>query len=332
MRHYTHLTPHEREKLFRGLNQGKSISQIAKELSRNKSTISREVRSKSVLGTPGVDGAKYSAFEAQKKYQQNRQHCRRKKKLLEPELREIVQKLFLDCNWSPEQIAARLKQEKPYLCISFVTIYRAIHAGLLNRTGDRRKPERYMRLRGKNGKKSINDRRGTFPIDHTLEERPQEAQRRERIGDIEADTVLGKAGGQCLVTLVDRRSRYLLCAKAASKTAAAVNSAMLSLLGDVPCLSLTPDRGKEFSRYREVSVALNGVPFYFPPPQSPWERGTNENTNGLLREYFPKGTDFSAISHKLIAVKVLLLNLRPRKCLDWRAPYEVFHSTSLHLT
>ena len=106
MRHYTHLTPHEREKLFRGLNLGKSISQIARELGRNKSTISREVRAKSVLGTPGVDGAKYSPFEAQKKYQQNRQHCRRKKKLFVPELREIVQKLFLDCNWSPEQIAA----------------------------------------------------------------------------------------------------------------------------------------------------------------------------------------------------------------------------------
>ena len=171
----------------------------ARELGRNKSTISRKIRSKSAeFGSADANNCRYSALEAQRKYHQNRQRSRRKKKILSSDFLKVYSGALLDRNWSPEQIAARLKLEIPHIPISFITIYRAIHAGLLNRPGDTRKQERHLRMKGKNGKKSSNDRRGACPIDHTLEEHLKEVQQRERIGDIETDTVLGKADGQCL--------------------------------------------------------------------------------------------------------------------------------------
>ena len=128
--------------------------------------------------------------------------------------------------------------------------------------------------------------------------------------------------------------------KAEKKTAALVSEVMIKCLKEQPLFSITPDRGKEFAKHAETSVALNNVQFYFPQPHQPWQRGTNENTNGLIREYFPKGTVLSKYSDEYIQSKVDEyiqskvdeLNRRPRKCLGYLTPYEVYYSTSLHLT
>ena len=149
---------------------------------------------------------------------------------------------------------------------------------------------------------------------------------------MEADTVAGVTGKACLVTLVDRKSRYLLCEKVAKKDSISVKQAIIHMLKDSRPKTITPDRGKEFSRHEEISKALNDVQFYFPEPHQPWLRGTNENTNGLLREYFPKKQDLTEIKPSLIRDKALILNQRPRKCLNWKSPFEVYFDISLHLT
>ena len=120
---------------------------------------------------------------------------------------------------------------------------------------------------------------------------------------MEADTVAGVTGKACLVTLVDRKSRYLLCEKVAKKDSISVKQAIIHMLKDSQPKTITPDRGKEFSRHEEISKALNDVQFYFPEPHQPWQRGTNENTNGLLREYFPKKQDDRSILQVLCKYK-----------------------------
>ena len=146
-----------------------------------------------------------------------------------------------------------------------------------------------------------------------------------------SEVVVGKQGKACLVTLVDRKSRYLLGGKAMSKTVAAVNKVMCEALSEQPHLSVTPDRGKEFSKHAQLKRELKRVTFYFPAPHHPWERGTNENTNGLLREFFPKGKDITDTLGDYIQRKYHELNLRPRKCLGYKTPYEVYFSRVLHL-
>lgn len=180
--------------------------------------------------------------------------------------------------------------------------------------------------------KGDEERRGKFPVSHDISERTAVAVHRSRRGHFESDTVAGKKGNACLVTLVDRKSRYLLGGKADQKRADAVNTVIIELLRGQPLHSITPDRGKAFSKHAKVTKALDGVKFYFPKPHQPWQRGTNENTNGLLREYFPKGKDITDISNNYIQEKIDELNLRPRKCLGYKTPYEVYFSKTLHLT
>ena len=153
-----------------------------------------------------------------------------------------------------------------------------------------------LRHRGKKRRSKGEPTNDNFPVGHELSERPAEAQARAqaraRIGDWEADTVAGVVGGAVLVTLTDRKSRFLRCARVEKKTAEHVNAAMIAMLADQVRHSITPDRGKEFARHAAVAEEL-GVKIYFPPPYQPWQRGTNENTNGLLREYCPKHQDIA---------------------------------------
>ena len=140
----------------------------------------------------------------------------------------------------------------------------------------------------------------------------------------------GRQGGPCLVTNVDRRSGYLVAGKAARKASAEVRDVMVDSLRGRPLGSVTPDRGTEFALHAEVTSEL-GVEFYFALPHHPWQRGTNENTNGLLREYFPKGCDLSAVSEVEVKLACDRINTRPHKRLGYRTPWEVYHGTSLHL-
>ena len=162
-------------------------------------------------------------------------------------------------------------------------------------------------------KKGSEKRRGKFVISHPIEDRPASAANRSVRGHREADTVVGKQGKAYLVTLVDRKSRYLIDGKAASKTAAAGNKVMCEALSGQPHLSVTPDRGKEFSKHAQLSKELKRVTSYFPAPHHPGEHGTNENTNGLLREFFPKSKDITDTLEDYIQRKYHELNLHTRK-------------------
>ena len=133
-----------------------------------------------------------------------------------------------------------------------------------------------------------------------------------------------------LLTLVDRLSRFLLCRKLEQLGSKKVEAALTEVLSGQPVQTITPDRGREFQLHGNVTAEL-GAEFYFPPPHQPWQRGTNENTNGLLREYFPKGYDFNKLSAEYLQKVVEQLNHRPRKCLGYKTPWEVYFSTVLHL-
>lgn len=328
MSQYHHITQEEREEIFFFAVKGFSVTQIAEKLGRNKSTVSRELKRNTFNN-------RYSPLEAQRAYESRRQKCRPKPKILKDYglFLKIVDR-FISDQWSPEQIAARLKLEGYEDAVSYSTIYRAIYNGYFE---EYRNPlrggwqgKRNLRRKGKKAKKT-NGPRGRFPVSNHISERPEEANNRERIGDWEGDTVLGKRKrSSCLATYVDRKCRFLCCTKVAARDAENVNAATLRCLGDHPVKTITVDRGSEFKRHHKVTSVL-GAEYYFPDPYSPWQRGTNENTNGLLREYFPKGTDFDNISEKEIQKVVEKLNHRPRKCLGYRTPYEMFFGVVLHL-
>ena len=328
MCHYKHLTLEEREKILYFSAKEYSVTDIAKELGRNKSTISRELKR-------NREGSQYLPSKAQQKYAKRRKTCKPHKRLDNPELFQLVREKFLEHQWSPEQIAGRLALEHHKTIVSYATIYRAIYSGMLD-TGRRPRGNkgviRKLRHRGKlRHSKQHEERRGKIKISHEISQRPAGAANRSRRGHWEGDTVAGVKGKACLVTLVDRKSRYLLGGKADAQKADAVNAVMIQALRNEPLRSITPDRGKEFAKHAEVTAALDQVKFYFPLPHHPWERGTNENTNGLLREYFPKWKDLSDIPDSYIQEKFDELNKRPRKCLGYRTPFEVYHSKVLHL-
>lgn len=335
MSHYHHLSICEREKILVLRTEGKSLREIARRIGRSVSTVTREL----TRNSHSKQG--YSAVEAEKKYRDRRKKCKRHRLLSNVELYLLVKRLFLEEQWSPEQIANRLVQENSVFQISYPTIYRAIYAGMFDtaeqwRSNGNRGAVRKLRHRGKTRRrKGTIETRGKIVVSNRIQERPQEAEQRRVIGHWEADTVAGKTGSACLVTITDRCSRYLLAGRVTKKTSMFVSGEMIALLSALPKgkrRTITPDRGKEFSMHESVTQALNGLPFYFPDPHAPWQRGTNENTNGLLREYLPKSFDIALLSDCDIAGFIKKLNLRPRKCLAWKTPFEVFFNQSLHLT
>lgn len=325
---YHHLTICERERVMCMREQGKSIGEVARALGRSRSTVSRELRRNG--------GGAYSAASAQRGYEERRRACRRRRRLDDPATRAYVQARVLEDRWSPEQVEGRLRLEGSPMLVSRSTIYRAVRRGDLDtpelartRKGaaSRLRHRGKRRLRRKDGEV---ERRGKIAISHPIEDRPAGAADRSEPGHWESDTVAGREGGACLVTHVDRRSRLLAGGKADSKTSAEVNRVTVAALAGQPLASLTPDRGKEFARHAEVTDEL-GVEFYFPLPHHPWDRGTNENTNGLLREFFPKRTDLDAVTDEEVQKVYDMLNRRPRKCLGYLTPYEVHYSAVLHL-
>lgn len=329
MNHHKHLTLEDREKILKYHSMGYSLSRIAEILCSNKSTISRELNRNS-----DKDG--YFPNRAENKYLSRRQKCRPKKLLEDSELYAYVKDKFLNEQWSPEKIDGRLKLEKSKWSISYSTIYRAIYDRMFDEphlSSGNRGAIRKLRHRGKSRHtKGYVERRGQIVISHDIDERPAVANERSRLGDWEGDTVAGITGKACLVTLVDRKSRFLIGGKASEKKAEQVNKVMIASLKGQPCETITPDRGKEFAKHTVVTEALEKVQFYFPKPHHPWQRGTNENTNGLLREYFPKGRDLTDVSEEYIQKMYDKLNKRPRKCLGYKTPYEVYYSTVLQLT
>ncbi|MCG0575187.1 transposase [Lactiplantibacillus plantarum] len=211
----------------------------------------------------------------------------------------------------------------------------------MNNLGKKRKSRgargfaRQLRHRGKTRKVkgTIKERRGRFNDVPSIHERPLLAENRTRFGHWEGDTVRGKTGRSALVALVDRKSRYLLAERVSKVAAKPVVQAMMDLLNSVTLervKTLTPDRGTEFANYQDVIDTLE-IPVFFPDPHAPQQRGTNENINGLIREYFPKGTDLNDLNDQEIIAFVTDLNNRPRKVLGWKSPSEVFFGKKLRL-
>lgn len=332
MSHYKHLTIEEREAILILKTKLFSVRQISAVIGRSPSTVSRELRRN--ITKDNV----YLPSRAEENYKQRRKQCRSPKLLEDECIREKVQYLFLEKQWSPEQISNRLRYENNPISISYTTIYRGIYNGLLEvkkLSHGERGVARKLRHRGKTRHRAGSlETRGKIVISNTLDKRPEEANSRKEIGHWEADTVIGKRNTGCLLTLADRCSRYYLVQRTKTKAAQPVAEKMIELLKQLPSdkvKTVTPDRGKEFANHGQVTKET-GIPFYFPDPHAPWQRPTNENTNGLLREYMPKATDFSVYSDDQVQEYAEKLNTRPRKCLGWKTPKEVFFSIELHLT
>lgn len=327
---YKHLTLKEREMILKGLLNNLSYQEISQKIGCSKSTISREI---------SRNGGKenYSIVNAQRRYIRKRKNCHRPRILSEGPLRDLVIRCILLRNWSPEQISNRLKHEGKQT-LSYNTIYRAIYKdnlGIKLESHGARGIALKLRHGGKSRhtKTMIDNRGRRFWDAPSIHSRPRSVQNRSRFGHWEADTVRGKTGKAALITLVDRKSRFLLAQRVEKVNSKLVCQGIIELLGTVSpnkVLSITPDRGSEFTKYKEFREVL-GVKVYFPDPHSPHQRGTNENTNGLLREYFPRNIDIDKLSEPEIEQVIDQLNHRPRKVLGWKSPYEVFYGVSLHL-
>jgi len=309
---YIHITTEERESIHVMLSQGKSESAIASNLHRSKSTINREIMRNSTNGS-------YRIFQAEKLSKERKKLCGATNKLSnDPILTELIHERLLEKH-SPEQIKGRMEMEG-LKCVSFKTIYRCIENGILSI------PKKCLRQGGKKRRKLSTDKRGQIPGRVMITDRPKEIETRSELGHYESDTVVGKDHQSAVVTHVERKSRYLFVAKLKETGSLGVLEATKLLFRNIPKEALktfTSDNGKEFSKFQEISKFLE-ISFYFALPHHPWERGTNENTNGLLRQYFPKGTDFNKITDQEIQDVATKLNNRPRKVLNYKTPHEFF--------
>ncbi|TAN63089.1 MAG: IS30 family transposase [Magnetospirillum sp.] len=318
---YTQLTSDERHSLYHLLLMGLSLRAIARKLSRDPSTISRELR----RNAPPAVGHVYIGSVAQAKAIARRRRPRHKRRGSHAELQAAIA-AGLDRKWSPEQIAGRLKLDFPddtAMRVSPETIYASLYADA--RAGG----TRYLALRRQHRKRRRQPRflkaRSRIPGRVSIAERPACVQDRSRFGDWEGDLVMGAKACGAVVTLVERKSRFLLARPLADKTADGLNRRVSGLLKAMPAgwrRTLTLDNGSEFARFKTIEEAT-GISVFFADPYSAWQRGSNENTNGLLRQYFPKGCDFRAVSSRSLAKAVAAINHRPRKCLGYRTPHEV---------
>jgi IS30 family transposase len=308
-----HLTPEEREVIAQMQNRGHSQAEIARRLGRAESTISRELRrNRSRNG--------YWPVAAQKKADARQSRRPRSPKLQNPKMRRYVQQRLRQY-WSPDEIAGRLRLDFPRdrsRRVSHQTIYAWIGTQEAAGKGWRR----YLRSTGWIRPDRRN--RGRMPACTRIERRPAVVDRRGRCGDWEGDTVVGANRRGGAVTLVERKSRYLLLGRVGDLKAATVRRSAAELYRAMPPAlrkTLTLDNGKEFAEHKQLEAeALLKV--YFAKPYCAWQRGTNENTNRLIRQFFPKGTNLASIpKHRFTQVQQLLNN-RPRKCLGYRTPLE----------
>lgn len=316
---YTHLSACCRGQIQALAQEGKSVNAIGQALGRHRTTIRRELnRNGSARG--------YVAAPAQQRYEQRRQPCRPKRKLEYPLLRARVFEQLPE-GLTPEQVAGRLPldyPDDPRMRISHEALYQALYADeclhcLLVYLPQAR-PKRRKRGQGKS-------RRGpSIPNRVGIEQRPSVVNERARFGDWEGDTIVGAHHQGFLTTLVERRSGLLRVRKTDTKEAFEVAQTIVEALMDVAASwvkTITFDNGTEFARHADIAAGLP-VDIYFAAPYSSYQRGTNENTNGLLRRYFPKGTDLRKVLPERVAQAEEEINNRPRKRLGYRTPNEVY--------
>lgn len=329
MPQYHRLNINEREEISLGLAQGHSRRDIARKLGRSPSTISREIRRNGDSGN-NTSPISYRAVDSQA-LSNDRAHeaIRKIRKLDDCEPLKDAVLLHLKKRWSPEQIAKRLTILYPdnmAMQISHEAIYQYIY--VLPRGELRRELTRCLRRHHTNRRVKYKVRRKPCPIQDyiSIEERPAEVADRTVPGHWEGDLLAGHNNRSALGTLVERTTRLTLLVRLKEKDALSVRKAFSRQFRSIPAglkRSLTYDHGQEMAQHKLFTKDTR-IQVYFAHPHSPWERGTNENTNSLLRQFFPKGTDFSKISDYEIKKVQDLLNDRPRKVLDFYTPHEVF--------
>ena len=309
MRNYQQLTRDERYQIQVLLRQGLAVRALSRALKRAPSTIGRELRR-----NRGGRGYRFK--------QALRLRWQRRRSAIRTRIGAALWRRVFACirnDWSPEQISGRLRLEG--IRISHEWIYQRI---LLDKRagGDLWRHLRCQKQRRK--RYGRYDRRGLLPGRVGIEQRPAVVERRSRLGDWEVDTVLGrKTRGPVVLTAVERKSRYTRLALLPGCTAAAARRGLITRLrGEMPVKTLTADNGREFAQHARVARALQAK-FYFARPYHSWERGLNENTNGLVRQYLQKGSDFGLLSKAQVRHIEQRLNRRPRKCLGYQTPEEV---------
>ena len=312
---YRQLAHDERCQIKALLSRGDSLRTIARQLNRSPSTISREIARNS-----GQRG--YRHRQAQDKAESRRREASSVPRKLGAELWEHIRGL-LEEGWSPEQVEGRLKLLGEET-VGREWIYQKIREDR-KAGGDL---YRCLRRRGRkpNWRGGRHAGRGHIPGRVDIAERPAIVEEKSRIGDWELDTIIGAGHRGALLSSVDRASKYTILELLEGKSAAPVTEALLRRMGPFRerVHTLTADNGKEFASHAEVAAGL-GAGFYFARPYHSWERGLNETANGLVRQYFPKGTDLTRITAEQARQVENRLNHRPRKALGYRTPFEVFH-------
>ena len=319
---YNQLTLEQRYQIHSLRANGKSNAFIARRLGVHRSTIGRELHRNRVSN---VDSRYMPAF-AQKTLAQRRFDAGKSRRKVKGELKTFIEEKIRYC-WSPEQISGRLKRELG-INLSHEAIYRHIVRDM-REGGDLRYCLRLYRSRRK---RFTGYQRRLAPAEdrRPITSRPKGANSRRSLGHWERDLVEGRRGKFSLLSIVDRKSRFTLVKKVTSKESEEVNAATAKALRRKPRKSITNDNGREFSYPEQLEKKLK-TKIFFCRPYASWERGTVENTNGLIRQYFPKKTDFNKVKDEVLELLENSLNLRPRKTLKFLTPHEVFYKKKLSL-
>lgn len=312
---YQHLTTNERGRIQELHSLGYSNRKIAERLGRHHSTIDRELNR-------NRGATSYCGEKAQERYHQRRSTAAQKTKCTPTRALTISQKLRE--TWSPEQISHTIMKGQ----VSTKSIYRWIYHGLLPRISPKN-------LRHK-GKRRKAEKRGKFAMGTPISMRPKEVKNREVFGHWELDSMVSSRGESkgCFATFVERKSRFYIAVKTPDRTAASMHYAITELFKRLPTgtfKTATTDRGKEFACHEEIKKEL-GLTLFFADAYCSWQRGSNENSNGLLREFYPKKTNLLLVNSHELNHNLFLINSRPRKCLGWYSAFQVFLANLAHFS
>ena len=312
---YHHLTTFERGRLQELLARGYSHRSIAQKLHQHRASIDHEVRRNAASGG-------YFGESAQSYYETRRKHSKPKGKCNDDLVSKITDKII--ATWSSEQIANTVTLS----IVSCKTIYNWLYTGVL--------PKITVRNLRQKGKRRKAEKRGKFSMGTPISERPKEVKDRDTFGHWELDSMVSSRGESkgCFATFVERKSRLYTAFKTPNRTASSMQMAITALYNTLPKGAFktgTTDRGKEFACCIAIQEQL-GLTLYFADAYSSWQRGSNENSNGLLREFYPKKTDLALVYQEQLTHNLFLINSRPRKCLGWKSPIQVFLHEVAHLT
>jgi IS30 family transposase len=315
---YTHFSGDEREEIAVGLEQGKSLREIAANLARSPSSVSREIR----RNTPSVRNVRYRGNRAHRRAAERSRHSHARDRLANPVVRAYVECRLVNDGWTPQEIAGRLPIDKPGLSTNYESIYQWIYQ-------ERRDLIKYLpRAHKKRRKRPYGKKKNRLKIPNRVDitERPAHIEGRRQAGHWEVDTVVSRQSGVCVAVLVERKSRFYIVIRIKDKSARSMRRALEKALGRLPSglrRSITYDNGLE-NVLHELTNKVLGTKSYFCKPYHSWEKGSIENRNGILRRYFPKKHDWALTSQKEINKVAGRINSTPMKCLGYRTPAELF--------